>query len=166
MTILFGLRGVRVREVARHDVHGCVVHVLTDDAGAAAGPVCGILSTTIQQRRTTRPRDLAQREERLVVRWHKRQWSCREQPGPRIPRVVPRVVERAFGLALMNERQDTLLAYSQAKGVHQPPAWASFLTARVIATEVEKRESTACLRRHHIHLTTYCQLFMPPGRYS
>ena len=35
------------------------------------------------QRRTTRPRDLAQGEERLVVRWHKRQWSCREAPWPR-----------------------------------------------------------------------------------
>ena len=82
-TILFGLRGVRVREVARHDVHGRVVHVLTDDAGAAACPVCGVLSTTVRQRRTTRPRDLPQGEERLVVRWHKRQWSCREQPCPR-----------------------------------------------------------------------------------
>jgi transposase len=82
-TILFGLRGVRVREVVRHAEHGRVVHVLTDDAGAAACPVCGVLSTTVRQRRTTRPRDLPQGEERLVVRWHKRQWSCREQPCPR-----------------------------------------------------------------------------------
>jgi len=82
-TILFGLRGVRVREVVRHAEHGRVVHVLTDDAGAAACPVCGVLSTTVRQRRTTRPRDLAQGEERLVVRWHKRQWSCREVPCPR-----------------------------------------------------------------------------------
>ncbi len=71
-TILFGLRGVRVREVVRHAEHGRVVHVLTDDAGAAACPVCGVLSTTVRQRRTTRPRDLSQGEEPLVVRWHKR----------------------------------------------------------------------------------------------
>jgi hypothetical protein len=30
-TILFGLRGVRVREVVRHAEHGRVVHVLTDE---------------------------------------------------------------------------------------------------------------------------------------
>ena len=77
-SILFGLRGVRVREVVRHAEHGRVVHVLTDDVGAAACPVCGVLSTTVRQRRTTRPRDLPQGEERLVVRWHKRQFTCRE----------------------------------------------------------------------------------------
>ena len=58
-TILFGLRGVRVREVVRQAEHGRVVHVLTDDVGAAACPVYGVLSTTVRQRRTTRPRDLA-----------------------------------------------------------------------------------------------------------
>ena len=79
-SILFGFRGVRVREVVRHAWHGRVVHVLTDDEAAAVCPQCGVLSTTVRQRRTTRPRDLPQGEEPLVVRWHKRQWSCRERP--------------------------------------------------------------------------------------
>ncbi len=82
-SILFGLRGVRVREVVRSAVLGRVVHVLTDDEAAAACPVCGVLSTSVRQRRTTRPRDLPQGEEPLVVRWHKRQFSCREKPCPR-----------------------------------------------------------------------------------
>jgi hypothetical protein len=42
-----------------------------------------VLSTTVRQRRTTRPRDLPQGEERLAVRWHKVQFSCRERPCPR-----------------------------------------------------------------------------------
>jgi len=37
----------------------------------------------VRQRRTTRPRDLPQGEEPLVVRLHKRQSSCREKPCPR-----------------------------------------------------------------------------------
>ena len=82
-SILFGLRGVRVREVVRHAVLGRVVHVLTDDEAAAACPVCGVLSTTVRQRRMTRPRDLPQGEERLVVRWHKVQFGCRESLCPR-----------------------------------------------------------------------------------
>jgi transposase len=82
-SILFGLRGVRVREVVRHAVLGRVVHVLTDDDGAAACLVCGVLSTSVRQRRTTRPRDLPQGEEPLVARCHKRQFRCREVPCPR-----------------------------------------------------------------------------------
>jgi transposase len=82
-TILFGLRGVRVREVVRSAEHGRVVHVLTDDEAAAACPQCGVLSSTVRQRRATRPRDLPQGEEPLVVRWHKRQFRCREVRCPR-----------------------------------------------------------------------------------
>lgn len=82
-TILFGLRGVRVREVARHAELGRVLHVLTDDEAAAACPVCGVLPSTVLQRRTTRPRDVPQGEERLVVRWHKRQFTCRKMRCPR-----------------------------------------------------------------------------------
>jgi transposase len=82
-TILFGLPGVRVREVARDPVLGRVVHVVTDDGTAAACPACGVLSTSVRQRRTTRPRDVPYGEERLVVRWHKVQFACREKPCPR-----------------------------------------------------------------------------------
>jgi transposase len=55
-----------------------VVHVLTDDQTAAACPGCGVLSSLVRQRRTTRPRDLPYGEEGLRVRWHKVQYACRE----------------------------------------------------------------------------------------
>ncbi|MEU7897668.1 ISL3 family transposase [Nonomuraea sp. NPDC049152] len=44
----------------------------------AACPECGVISTTVRQRRTTRPRDLPYGEERLLVCWHKRQFACQE----------------------------------------------------------------------------------------
>jgi len=92
-SILFGLRGVKVRGVERGpaghlqgdahgDVHGWtgrVVHVLTDDPSEGACPTCGVVSASVRQRRTTRPRDLPYGEDALVVRWHKTQWSCRER---------------------------------------------------------------------------------------
>jgi transposase len=77
-TILFGLPGVRVREVVRVAGGGRVVRVLTDGEGAAACPLCGVLSTSVRQRRATRPRDLPYGEQPLQVRWHKRQYACRE----------------------------------------------------------------------------------------
>jgi len=83
-TILFGLSGVRVRYVERdEDDGGRIVHVVTDDQAAAACPMCGVLSSAVRQRRTTRPRDLPYGEQRLVVRWHKVQDACREGQCPR-----------------------------------------------------------------------------------
>jgi transposase len=76
-TILFGLPGVRVRDVERV-AGGGRVHVLTDDESAAACPACGVFSTSVRQRRTTRPRDLPYGEERLAVRWLKVQYACLE----------------------------------------------------------------------------------------
>lgn len=82
-TILFGLRGVRVREVERAVDGARTVHVLTDDETAAACPVCGVLSSRVRQRRTTRPRDLRYGQDQLAVRWHKAQFSCVEKRCPR-----------------------------------------------------------------------------------
>lgn len=62
---------------------GRVVHVLTDEEGAAACPQCGVLSSSVRQRRTIRPRDLPYGEAPLQVRWHKRQYGCRESACPR-----------------------------------------------------------------------------------
>ncbi len=74
---------MKVGEV-QHAADGArVVHVLTDDEGAAACPMCGVFSTRVRQRRTTRPRDLPYGEQALVVRWHKVQWVCRERACPR-----------------------------------------------------------------------------------
>ena len=80
-TILFGLRGVRVRDVECVEALGRVVHLETDDPCAC--PQCGAFSTTVRQRRTTRPRDLPYGEELLAVRWHKVQYACREKLCPR-----------------------------------------------------------------------------------
>lgn len=82
-TILFGLPGVRVRDVERVAVGTRVVHVLTDDDCAAACPQCGVLSSSVRQRRTTRPRDIPYGQTPLQVRWHKRQYACRESGCPR-----------------------------------------------------------------------------------
>ena len=78
-TILFGLPGVRVQKVVRAADGARVVHVVTEEETAAACPVCGVLSTSVRQRRTTRPRDLPYGEEPLAVRWHKVQYTCQER---------------------------------------------------------------------------------------
>lgn len=96
-TILFGLPGVRVREVVRDPVLGRVVHVVTDDVTAAACPGCGVFSSSVRQRRTTRPRDLPYGEERLAVRWHKVQYACRENVPVRLSPSRSARCRRALG---------------------------------------------------------------------
>jgi len=92
-TILFGLPGVGVRHVehvAHHPLRGSslpgtparLVHVVTTDPAAAFCPVCGVVSSSVRQRRTTSPRDVPYGEER-AVRWHKVQYACRERRCPR-----------------------------------------------------------------------------------
>jgi transposase len=95
-TILFGLPGVAVREVERV-ADGRVVHVVTDDAAAAACPVCGVFSSTVRQRRLTRPRDLGYGEQPVAVRWHKVQYACVEPGCPRkaFTEQIPEVPARA-----------------------------------------------------------------------
>ena len=91
-SILFGLPGVAVDRVERVTEDGSVVrlvHVVTAASSAAGCPQCGVVSTSVRQYRTTRPRDLPYGEEPLEVRWHKRQYRCREQasPAPGVHRV-------------------------------------------------------------------------------
>jgi transposase len=86
-TILFGLPGVAVQRVERiTDDEGAacrLVHVVTTASSAAGCPACGVVSTSVKQRRTTRPRDVPYGEDPLAVRWHKRQYRCREAACPR-----------------------------------------------------------------------------------
>jgi len=78
-TILFGLPGVGVDRVVA-DGHGARwVHLSTTDPDAAACPECGVFSTAVRQRRTTCPKDLPYGDAPLVVRWHKRQFACRQR---------------------------------------------------------------------------------------
>jgi transposase len=100
-TILFGLPGVAVDRVERiSDDQGAacrLVHVVTTASSAAGCPQCGVVSTSVRQYRTTRPRDLPYGEEPLAVRWHKRQYRCREQGCPRraFTESIPEIPARA-----------------------------------------------------------------------
>jgi transposase len=86
-SILFGLPGVAVDRVER--VTGeqgetvRLVHIVTTASSAAGCPQCGVISTSVRQVRTTRPRDLPYGDEPLAVRWRKRQYRCREAACPR-----------------------------------------------------------------------------------
>lgn len=70
-TILFGLPEVRVREVGACRGRRAGGALVTDDDTAAACPASGVFSSSVRQRRTTRPRDLRYGEAPLLVRWHK-----------------------------------------------------------------------------------------------
>jgi len=99
-TILFGQPGVAVDRVERvcgeDGGAGRLVHLVTMASTAAGCPDCGVVSTSVKQYRTTRPRDLPYGEEPLEIRWHKRQYWCREQACPRkaftesVPEIPPR----------------------------------------------------------------------------
>jgi transposase len=98
-SILFGLPGVAVVRVERAAEDGelvRLVHLTTVASSAAGCPQCGVVSTSVRQYRTTRPRDLPYGEELLEVRWHKRQYRCRERACPRtaftesVPEIPPR----------------------------------------------------------------------------
>jgi transposase len=79
-TRLFGLAGVRVERVDLDELDGSrVVHAVTDDPSAAACRSCGVVSTSVKERTTTSPRDIPYGGDRIVVRWHKTRWRCRNQ---------------------------------------------------------------------------------------
>ena len=77
-TLLFGLPGVRVERVERLADGTRVVQVATADETAVACPSCGVVSTSVKARVTTAPRDIPYGQDRIVVRWHKTRWRCRE----------------------------------------------------------------------------------------
>ena len=55
-----------------------VVQVVTADEAAAACPGCGVVSGSVKGRVITWPRDIGYGEDRIVVRWNKTRWRCRE----------------------------------------------------------------------------------------
>jgi transposase len=77
-TLLFGLPGVRVERVERLTDGTRVVHVATAEESAAACPSCGMFSTSVKGRVSTSPRDIPYGVDRIVVRWNKTRWRCRE----------------------------------------------------------------------------------------
>jgi transposase len=86
-SILFGLPGVGVQRVERATGEDGtavrLVHVVATASSAAGCPQCGVVSTSLKQWRTTRPRNLPYGEEPLAVRWQKRQYRCQEAACPR-----------------------------------------------------------------------------------
>jgi transposase len=77
-TLLFGLPGVRVERVERCVDGTRVVHVVTAEETAAACPSCGVLSRSVKARVITSPKDIPYGLGRILVRWHKTRWRCRE----------------------------------------------------------------------------------------
>ena len=55
-----------------------VVHVVTAQETAVACPSRGVVSTSVKARVITSPRDIGCRQDRIVVRWNKTRWRCRE----------------------------------------------------------------------------------------
>ena len=76
--MLFGLPGVRVERVERLPDGTRVVHAVTADQTAAVCPSCGVFSTSAKGRVTTSPKDIPYGEGRIIVRWNKTRWRCRE----------------------------------------------------------------------------------------
>jgi len=77
-TVLFGLPGVKVTRVCRQPDGRRVVEVVTDEDTAAACPSCGMFSTSVKARVSTTPKDIPYGEGRIVLRWNKTRWRCRE----------------------------------------------------------------------------------------
>jgi transposase len=77
-TVLFGLRGVRVLSVSRDADGTRLVELATDEDTAAACPSCGVFSTSVKGRVSTRPKDIPYGQDRILLRWSKTRWRCRE----------------------------------------------------------------------------------------
>jgi len=82
-TLLLGIEGLAVASVALEDGGGRVVDVVTDEETAAACPTCGVISTSVKERATTRPRDVPYGQDPIRLVWHKTRWRCRERACPR-----------------------------------------------------------------------------------
>lgn len=77
-TTLFGLRGLRVIDVTNLDDDTKIVDVVTDDDCACACPGCGVFSTSRKGTAVTRPKDIHYGSDRIMLRWNKSRWRCRE----------------------------------------------------------------------------------------
>lgn len=77
-TLLFGLPGVRVERVGRLADGTRVVHLATAEQAAAACPGCGVVSSSVKERVRTSPKDIPYGKDRIILRWNKTRWRCRE----------------------------------------------------------------------------------------
>jgi transposase len=82
-TLLLGLPGVRVERVERWADGTRVVHVVTAERAAAGCPCWGVVSRSVKGRVMTSPRDIPYGQDRILLRWNKTRWRCREDYCPR-----------------------------------------------------------------------------------
>lgn len=80
---LLDLDGLAVERVERDAFGVRVVHVITCEETASACPSCGVLSSSVKGRVTTRPRDIPYGTTPLRLVWHKRRWRCAQRACPR-----------------------------------------------------------------------------------
>jgi transposase len=136
-TLLFGLPGVEVERVERLDDGTRVVHVVTAEPSAAACPSCGVVSTSVKARVSTSPRDIGYGEDRIMVRWTKSRWRCREDYCGRssFTEAIPQVPSRArttrrlctqIGAAI-GDAARSVSEVATAHGVSWPTAHRAFL---------------------------------------
>lgn len=137
-TVLFGLPGVRVARVEQVEFGGRVVHLVTGVETAAAGcPGCGVVSTSVKEYVTTRPRDLPYGETGLSLRWHKTRWRCVERSCDRksfteaiaeVPagRRTTGRLRRAIGAAV-GDAARSVSEVADAHSVSWPTAHAAFV---------------------------------------
>jgi len=96
-TVLLGIAGLAVENMTLEVDGARVAHVVTADEGAAACPVCGVVSTSVRGHAVTRPRDVPYGDTPVQLVWRKRRWRCREAACPRgsFTESLPEVTARA-----------------------------------------------------------------------
>jgi transposase len=145
-TVLFGLPGVRVERVERRADGTRVVDVVTDEPTAAACPSCGVVSRSVKERVVTSPKDIPYGESRIVVRWNKVRWRCREDYCQRksFTEAITQVPARARSTLRLRAQMATgigdaarsVAEVAQAHSVSWPTAHRAFVThAKTVLTE-------------------------------
>src|ERR1700758_3485928 len=147
-TLLFGLPGVRVERVERRADGTRVVHVATAEPTAAACPACGVVSTSVKGRVTTSPHDIPYGEKRIVLRWNKTRWRCRQDYCERssFTETIAQVPARArttqrlrtqIGTAI-GDAARSVTEVATAHGVSWPTAHRAFVAhAEAVLTDPE-----------------------------
>jgi transposase len=147
-TLLFGLPGVRVERVERLPDGTRVVHAVTADQTAAVCPSCGVFSTSVKGRVTTSPHDIPYGEGRIIVRWNKTRWRCREDYCERssFTETIAQVPARARTTqrlraqigAAVGDAARSVTEVAAADGVSWPTAPRAFVAhAEAVLTEPE-----------------------------
>jgi transposase len=145
-TVLFGLPGVRVERVERHADGTRVVDVVTNESTAAACPSCGVVSTSVKDCVVTSPKDISYGEDRIVVRWNKVRWRCREDHCERgsFTEAITQVPTRARSTLRLRvqmakavgDAARSVAEVAQAHGVSWPTAHRAFIAyAKTALTE-------------------------------